>query len=132
MSRGHGSRQRAILAALTTHAENHPPMDDFGPDGQLKPGDIPPSFLTAADLTGDNVTTAALESTKRALRKLKAANTIELCHGFNHLLGARIAPPEDIREQWWLALKDHQFVDLVRYNVFYEQLRKNRAMLKLC
>jgi len=35
VSRGHEHRQRAIIDALTAHAEQHPPMADFDPDGRL-------------------------------------------------------------------------------------------------
>jgi hypothetical protein len=115
VSRGHGSRQPAIIDTLTVHAAQHPPMDDFDADGQLKRGDIgqmldvPPSFLTARDLAADT-TNAALESTKRALRKLKAEAVIELCHGLNHVLGARIAPPDEVQGKWRVALDDHLYV----------------------
>jgi hypothetical protein len=139
MSRGHGSRQRAILAALKAHAETNPPMADFDNDGQLLAAsygfenahglrDVPKSFLTADDLTTEP-TPAALESTKRAIRKLKAAGNVETCHGRNHKLGARLTPDDDTRDRWRLALEDHQYVEwLIDYH--QTRLAKARADLR--
>ena len=139
MSRGHGSRQRAVLAALTTHAEQHLPMADFDTDGQLIVArfgfendrglrDVPLSFLTADDLTADP-TPATIESTKRAIRKLKAADLIETCHGRNGKLGARLTPDDDTRDRWWLALEDHQHVEWLQ-DYYCAKLAQGRAELR--
>lgn len=139
MSRGHGSRQRTIIDALTAHAEQHPPMADFDTDGRLlfaRYGfehdhglrDVPASFLTAAELT-DTGTAAAIEATKRAIRTLRTAGIIETCHGRNRTLGARITPDEQIRDQWWLALDDHLHIEwLIDYR--HNRLAEARAILR--
>ncbi len=139
MSRGHGSRQRAVLAALTAHAEANPPMADFDTDGQLLVArygfenarglrDVPLSFLTADDLTADP-TPATIESTKRAIRKLKAAGVVETCHGRNGKLGARLMPDVGTRDRWWLALADHQHVEWLQ-DYHGARLASERAKLR--
>jgi hypothetical protein len=133
MSKGHGSRQRPIIDALTAHATQHPPMGDFDADGQLliacykfeldhEHRDVPRSFLTAEELSAGD-TRSALESTKRALRKLASAGIIETCHGRNHVLGARITLPEGVKAQWWLALEDHLDVQW-HIDTYLERLHK--------
>ena len=75
MSRGHGTVQRRILAALREHAEQHDPMADHDPTRRHPAGPYR-SFLDIARLAAAD-TPSALESTRRAIKKLEAEGVVD-------------------------------------------------------
>lgn len=108
MSRGPGKTQRAILDKLEAHLAEHPLLEDFEPNGNLRTtrDGHPPSFLTVAQLAGDDATRSATVSYRRALNALNRDGHVFLYYGHNRVMGARIIHDTEDDYVWRKKLHD--------------------------
>ena len=125
MSRGPGKTQRAILDKLEAHLVEHPLLGDFEPNGNLRTtrDGHPPSFLTVAQLAGDDATRSATVSYRRALNALNRDGRVFLYYGHNRVMGARIIHDTEDEHVWRCKLDDwndfHAF-----QRVYWDGLRR--------
>lgn len=108
MSRGPGKTQRAILDKLEAHLVEHPLLGDFEPNGNLRTtrDGHPLSFLTVAQLAGDDATRSATVSYRRALNTLNRDGHVFLYYGHNRVMGARIIHDTEDEHVWRQKLHD--------------------------